>query len=70
MKNRDKYFTQKNEYDLMMDIEKNTNTCPIRVIAGISREAKIMRCYNYRHEGCDKCVQKWLNEEFSTDFSR
>ena len=70
MKNRDHYILQKNEFDIMMDIEKNTNTCPIRAIAGISRETKIMRCYNYRHEGCDKCVQKWLNEDFSTENSR
>jgi len=63
MTNRKKYFTKQNEYDLMMAIENNTGTCPIRAVAGISREEKIMRCYKYVHSGCKKCTQNWLNEE-------
>lgn len=63
MKNREKYFTKQCEYDLMMNIERNTGSCPIRAVAGISREEKIMRCFRYVHDGCSKCIQNWLNEE-------
>lgn len=27
-------------------------------------------CGKYVHDGCEKCIQEWLNEDFSTDFSR
>lgn len=63
MKNRDKYITKCNEHDLMMKIEQKTGLCPIRVVAGISREEKIMRCYKYVRESCSECVAAWLNEE-------
>ena len=63
MKNRDRYILHRNEYDLMLDIEKNTGICPIRTVAGISKEEKIMRCFGYVHDGCEVCVQEWLNEE-------
>ena len=59
--NRDKIL-KTNEYDLLMDIEKNTGICPIRAVAGITRDEKLERCCIYVHEGCEVCVQSWLNE--------
>ena len=63
MTNRDRYIIKRNEYDLMCAVEKNTGICPIRAVAGISREEKIMRCYRYAKESCEACIQNWLNEE-------
>ena len=75
MKNRKKYILKRNEYDLMMAIERNTGTCPIRAVAGICTEEKIVRCaealrrVNAAKAGydpdaaCKYCVQSWLNEE-------
>ena len=63
MSNRDKYLLKVNEFDLMDKIKENTGMCPIHAIKKLSREEKIMRCYKYVHDGCEKCVQDWLNEE-------
>lgn len=63
MKNRDRYILHRNEYDLMLDIEKNTGICPIRAVAGISHDEKFMRCCRYAYDGCEGCVGEWLNEE-------
>lgn len=63
MTNRERFFLSRNEYDIMLEIEKNGSICPIRAVAGISREEKIMRCLGYIHDGCEVCVQEWLNEE-------
>lgn len=63
MKNREKYFTKKNEYDFMKAVEQNTGICPIRAVAGISQEQKIKRCYTYVKTGCNGCIQNWLNEK-------
>ena len=60
--NRDRYILKRNEYDLLMTIESNTGICPIRAVAGIAREEKNERCCTYVHEGCEVCVQSWLNE--------
>ena len=60
--NRDRYILKRNEYDLLMAIEANTGICPIRTVAGITREEKLERCCTYIHEGCGICVQHWLNE--------
>ena len=68
MKNRDKIL-QTCPYDMLMAIEKHTHICPIHIAVGLSRENKIMRCSKYVHTGCEQCVQDWLNEDFSTDFS-
>lgn len=57
-------------YDVLVKMA-NKGTCPLQVIAGISRESKILRCCKYVHDGCcEKCIQNWLNEEFSTENSR
>lgn len=69
MKNRDK-LSQTCTYDMLVNMANNSGICPLQVVAGISRETKILRCYKYINDGCEKCIQKWLNEEFSTDFSR
>lgn len=68
MTNREKYFTWRNEYDLMCAVESNTAICPIRVVAGISREEKVMRCYRYVRESCSECIENWLNEEVSNGY--
>ena len=66
MTNREKYFQRRNEYDLMLDIEKNLRACPIRAIVGIEHDEKIRRCVIHAlvcDIGCEDCVQDWLNEE-------
>ena len=63
MTNRDRYILKVNEYDLMMKISENAHICPIHAIKGLSPEEKIQRCYKYMKDGCDKCIQSWLNEE-------
>lgn len=63
MKNRDKYIIKANEYDMMLAIEKNTCICPIRAVAGILSHEKLERCYRHRKDGCEECVQEWLDEE-------
>lgn len=67
MKNREKYIATRNEYDLMTAIERNTGCCPIRAVAGISQEEKIVRCAKTvkagPDTGCKDCVLNWLNEE-------
>ena len=55
---------------MLVDMANNSGVCPIQAVAGISRENKIMRCYEHVHDGCEKCIQEWLNEEFSTENSR
>ncbi len=69
MKNRDRILNTCT-YDLLMAIEKNTGICPIHAVVGLSRHDKTMRCCKYVYSGCEGCVQNWLNEEFSTGFSR
>ena len=46
-----------------MKVEKNAAICPIHAVVGLTRYDKIMRCYKYVNDGCEKCVQEWLNEE-------
>ena len=67
MKNRDRYILRRNEYDLMLEIEKNTGICPIRAVAGISHDEKVIRCINYAPDSCEVCVAEWLNEECGKD---
>jgi hypothetical protein len=61
MKNRERYITQRNEYDLMMDITDNTNVCPIIALTGKYPDDG----YGCRHsdDKCPDCLQAWLNEE-------
>ena len=68
MKNRDK-LSQTCTYDMLVNMATNSGICPLQAVAGISRETKILRCYKHINGGCEKCIQEWLNEEFSTDFS-
>lgn len=68
MKNRDKLLNTC-IYDILVYMANNSGICPLQAVGGISREAKIIRCYKYVHDGCEECVQSWLNEEVSTEFS-
>lgn len=68
MKNRDKIL-KTCTYDMLVNMLHNTRMCPLQAVAGISRETKILRCYKHVHDGCEKCIQHWLNEDVSTDFS-
>ena len=52
-------------YDVLVDMANNSGICPIQAVAGISREDKIMRCYKYVHDGCEQCIQNWLNEDIN-----
>lgn len=70
MTNRERYITKRNEYDLMMEIEKNLPadccSCVIELISGSEPSDRL--CYRDEWEGkwegrCNKCYQKWLNEE-------
>jgi hypothetical protein len=47
----------------MCSILDNTTACPIRAVAGISKEEKVKRCLEHVREGCKACIQAWLNEE-------
>lgn len=55
MTNRDKYLTKRNEYDLMMDILKNS-ACPVIAVSG-----DYPKCGD--HNTCSECIRAWLNEE-------
>lgn len=68
MKNRDK-ISKTCTHDMLVTMLHNTGMCPLQAVAGISRETKILRCYKYLNDGCEKCIQDWLNEDVSTDFS-
>jgi len=60
--NRHKYFLQRDEYDIMAAISNNTSACAIDVVGGSMRdEHGVLRCKKYKI--CEKCIQKWLNEE-------
>lgn len=64
MTNREKYFTRKNEHDMMMDIRLNTNSCPIYILTGRSHlhekhgAACILDISN-----CSSCINDWLNRK-------
>lgn len=64
--NRKKYFLDRDEYDTMKAIEKNLppDMCVIEVISGEHPDPKHGLCwYGGWDDKCDKCYQKWLNEE-------
>ena len=56
MKNRSRFIIQRNEYDMMMDIAKNTNVCPILALTGNYRDSG----YGCKHDDnkCPECVQE------------
>ena len=64
MTNREKYFTRKNEHDMMMDIRKNTEACPIYAVSGEGHlhekhgAACILDIGN-----CSSCINGWLNRK-------
>lgn len=60
MKNRER-LAQTCIYDLLVSIEKNVGICPLQAV-GLSRDNKIIRCYSYVKDGCEICIQNWLNE--------
>lgn len=62
MKNRDKYISNVNEYDLMMRMHKNIKHgthCPVKAVSG---EYAYDRCLQNTFI-CEECIQQWLNEE-------
>lgn len=67
MTNRQVYITKKNEYDMMMDIVKNTNVCPVYAISGKPTQGEtfcLIMTYQPRNlKSCSACIQKWLNED-------
>ena len=68
MTNRSLFITQRNEYDMMISIAKNTNVCPIFAISGLPAylhdETFCLIIDSKRNlKSCSECIQKWLNEE-------
>lgn len=64
MKNRDKYITQRNEYDLMMSIHENTgDECSIPLLTGQPVSSLPCLRSDWVPMPCRECIQKWLNEE-------
>lgn len=66
MTNRERYITKRNEYDLMMTIAENIQElgtfCPIKAISGKAR-ACIITDSKPPMRDCERCIQKFLNEE-------
>lgn len=64
MTNRQKYITKKNEHDMMMDIRKHTDHCPIHAISG---EAIVHKKYGVgciaETKNCSSCIDSWLNKK-------
>ena len=61
MTNREYYFLQNNEFDMMASMLK-LNICPIFAVSGESL------CTNNKvSKGCESCIQIWLNEGHKTD---
>ena len=64
MTNRQKYITKKNEHDMMMDIRKNTDHCPIHAVSG---KAIVPNRYGVgcitKIENCSSCINDWLNKK-------
>jgi hypothetical protein len=71
MKNRDRYILKVNEYDMLMNMQKNIQNCysccALDVITGkminCPEEMKGKVGEQSRLAVCSKCIQKWLNEE-------
>lgn len=61
MTNRERYITKRDEYDLLMTIAENIQElgtfCPITAVGGKPDDC------DWWADRCDKCIQKWLNEE-------
>lgn len=66
MTNRQKYFTQRNEYDLLMDLNisilSNDYRCVKECLTDEYQYQGHHRCC-LEHENCSECLQNWLNEE-------
>lgn len=65
MKNRDRYILQKNEYDLLIEMQKNIIDggccCIIDALTGSTYP-----CENDKVcmlDTCRECIQRWLNAE-------
>lgn len=69
MTNRDK-INRTCIYDLLVNMAQWTSQCVLMLLSDMSLEHKCERCRSYSYGDCEHCIQDWLNEEFSTDFSR
>ena len=68
MKNRDKYLLKRNEYDILMQFQRNIFNggcgCVIDGLTGEFRDCpKEWRDAKTKIDVCSKCIQDWLNEE-------
>lgn len=64
MTNREKYILRRNEYDMLMDIQREISYGQKCVVVAITR--KTWACTNYQKQDkkvCSQCIQRWLNEE-------
>lgn len=60
MTNRQKYILNKDAYDIMATIRKNTGLCSVEVLDGLKRDMDYCKDHNF---DCKDCWQEWLNEE-------
>lgn len=65
MTNREKFITNRDEYDLLMAIRTQRDVCPIKLIGAEKPKCIPDEKYYYRVL-CSECVQRWLNEEATT----
>ena len=65
MKNREKLHNRA-LYDLMMTITRSSHKlCPIEIV-GERKPECVPAPEGLAQTDCDKCLQKWLNEEVET----
>lgn len=61
MRNREKFITKRNEYDLMMTIMRRGDACPIKLVG--AKKPDCITTGSGVYTRCDKCIERWLNEE-------
>ena len=65
MKNRDKYILQRNEYDMLCDLQAAISSgrcqCVLEALTGKDYPCPEDKCCML--STCMECIQKWLNEE-------
>lgn len=65
MKNRDRYILQRNEYDMLCDLQAaiSSGSCQCVIEALTAKEYHCPDDKVCMLDTCRECLQKWLNEE-------
>ena len=66
MKNRERYVSRRNEYDLMMSILHSRSACPVERV-GAPKPVCVPSAAGLAQTDCEGCIQRWLNEEEEHD---